>query len=69
MLLLNPKEAALFLIEASNGLSIVEQKGEKDFLGVINSFDKKVEKLGIINGVNISKGEKYKINSLQIEKK
>ena len=68
LLLLNPKEAALFLIEASNGLSIVEQKGEKDFLGVINSFDKKVEKLGIINGVNISKGENIKLILYKLKK-
>ena len=56
------------MIEASNGLSIVEQKGEKDFLDVINSFDKKVEKLGIINGVNISKGENIKLILYKLKK-
>ena len=40
----------------------------KDFFGVINSFDKKVEKLGIINGVNISKGENIKLILYKLKK-
>ncbi len=56
LLLLTAKENALFMVEASNGLAIIEKRDEKEFLDIIKLFDKKVIAVGNVNGFNVSKG-------------
>ena len=57
LLLLDPTEAALFLIEAPGGLAIIEQRHQAAFLDAASQL-----KLGLVtsvqlSGFNISKGQ------------
>ena len=67
LLLLDPTEAALFLIEAPGGLAIIEQRHQAAFLDAASQL-----KLGLavpvqLSGFNISKGQEVVILLYRIE--
>jgi len=60
-LLFSPKDAALALAEADNGLALVESRAETDFINTATAIGLSVERFQQINGHNISRGQDVQI--------
>jgi hypothetical protein len=57
LLLLDPKEAALFLVEAPGGLALIEARQQAAFLEVASQLELGLMPPLQVNGFNISKGQ------------
>jgi len=60
-LLFSPKDAALALAEAENGLALIESRAEKDFINTATTIGLSVERFQQITGHNISRGQEVQI--------
>jgi len=67
LLLLNGREAALFLVEAPGGMAIVEKRQKDVFLEVAKKLGVRLSKPFEIKGFNISKGQNTNISLYQAE--
>ena len=67
LLLVDGREAALFLVEAPGGLAIIEQRQNADFIAAAEALDLRLEAPVQIEGYNMSKGQEVKINLYRAE--
>jgi 4-amino-4-deoxy-L-arabinose transferase-like glycosyltransferase len=61
-LLFTPEDAALFISETPEGVALVESRVRDEFISVMNDIDRNAEILAQIEGYNISKGQRVKID-------
>lgn len=60
-LLFTAEDAALFISEAPEGIVLVESRARDEFIQVLNETGRKAEVLTFVEGYNISRGQRVKI--------